>query len=374
MADLFIEGLSKTYGRDPVLSAADLHVPSGTLVALLGASGSGKTTLLRLICGFERADGGTIRLDGRTLAGPGVQLAPERRQIGYVAQEGALFPHLSVASNIAFGLPRAERRSSAIVHRLLATVGLQPSYAERLPHELSGGEQQRVALARALAPSPRIVLLDEPFSSLDAALRTETRAAVADALAQTGATALLVTHDQAEALSMGRQVAVLRAGRMAQVAEPDVLYRRPMDAEMARFVGEAVLLPGVANGGTVVCALGRLRLAAGMPRGAVEVMLRPEQVRVVDGGGVWATVTSTTFYGHDAMVGLALADPDTRASTHVTARVQGYRRPAPGDTVQLAVDGDVVTFAQAGTLDIQRTKPSDRDRLTQTFVKRVATA
>ena len=374
MADLVIEGLSKTYGRDPVLSAADLRVPSGTLVALLGASGSGKTTLLRLICGFERVDGGTIRLDGRTLAGPGVHLAPERRRIGYVAQDGALFPHLSVASNIGFGLPRAERRSSAIVHRLLATVGLGPSYADRLPHELSGGEQQRIALARALAPGPRIVLLDEPFSSLDAALRTETRAAVADALAQTGATALLVTHDQAEALSMGRQVAVLRAGRMAQVDEPDVLYRRPMDAEMARFVGEAVLLPGVADNGTVVCALGRLRLVDGMPRGSVEVMLRPEQVRIVDGGGVRATVTSTTFYGHDATVCLALADRDTRSPTHVTARVQGYRRPATGDTVQLAVDGDVVTFAHAGAADVQRTDFSDRDRLTTTLVKQAETA
>ena len=343
MADLVIEGLSKTYERDPVLSDVDLCVAAGTLVALLGASGSGKTTLLRLVCGFERADGGTIRLDGRIISGPGTHLAPERRRIGYVAQEGALFPHLSVAGNVAFGLPRGERRTSDVVDRLLGTVGLPACYAGRLPSELSGGEQQRVALARALAPRPRIVLLDEPFSSLDAALRVETRRAVADALAQAGATALLVTHDQAEALSMGCKVAVLRRGRMAQVAEPDVLYRCPVDAELARFVGEAVLLPGTASGATATCALGRLRLAAGMPDGAVDIMVRPEQIRLTQGEGVAATVVSVTFYGHDATVTLDLAGQDAR----VTARVQGYRRPTTGEAVRVTVEGEVVAFARS---------------------------
>ncbi len=343
MADLVIEGLGKTYDRDPVLRDVDLAVASGTLVALLGASGSGKTTLLRLVCGFERADGGTITLDGRIISGPGLHLAPERRRIGYVAQEGALFPHLSVAANIAFGLPRGERRSGDVVGRLLATVGLPASYAARLPNALSGGEQQRVALARALAPRPRIVLLDEPFSSLDAALRAETRRVVADALAEAGATALLVTHDQAEALSMGRRVAVLRAGRMAQIAEPDVLYRQPVDAELARFVGEAVLLPGTASGDTVTCALGRLRLVAGMPDGPVDAMIRPEQIGFTEGEGVAAVVRSVTFYGHDATVILDLAD---REGARVTARVQGQRRPRVGDAVRLAVDGEVVAFAR----------------------------
>ncbi len=365
MADLVIEDLYKSYGCDPVLSSLELRVPSGTIVALLGASGSGKTTLLRTICGFERLDCGTITLDGRVLAGPGTHLAPERRQIGYVAQEGALFPHLSVAANVGFGLSRAQRRSSSLVHRLLTMVGLARSYAARMPQELSGGEQQRVALARALAPGPRIVLLDEPFSSLDATLRVETRAAVADALAQSGATALLVTHDQAEALSMGHQVAVLRSGSMAQVAAPDVLYRRPIDAEMACFVGDAVLLPGIADHGTVVCGLGRLQLATDMPRGDVEVMVRPEQVRIVDNGGVRATVIATSFYGHDATVLLALGDHGQAAGPRVTARVQGHRQPAVGDIVQLAIDGEVVTFARRALVHVPKSEPALRDRSTR---------
>ena len=277
-------------------------------------------------------------------------MAPERRRVGYVAQEGALFPHLSVADNVGFGLPRAERRSSAIIHRLLATVGLPSSFATRLPHELSGGEQQRIALARALAPGPRIVLLDEPFSSLDAALRNETRAAVADALAEAGATALLVTHDQAEALSLGRKVAVLRRGRMAQIAEPELLYRRPIDAELARFLGEANLLPGVAQGDKVDCALGRLRLAYGMPNGPVEVMIRPEQIRLVNQGSntVEATVRTVTFYGPDGIVNLVLTGP---TGIVVTARTAGHRKPQPGAVAQLAVDGEVVAFARRGAIE-----------------------
>lgn len=346
MADLLIEGVGKSYGRHSVLTDVGLAVPSGTLIALLGASGSGKTTLLRIICGFERLDIGTIHLDGRLLAGPGAHVAAERRRIGYVAQEGALFPHLDVAANIGFGLTRGERRSRDIIERLLATVGLPPSYAVRLPHELSGGEQQRVALARALAPRPRIVLLDEPFSSLDAALRQETRAAVADALAETGATALLVTHDQAEALSMGRQVAVLRRGRMAQIDAPSRLYRRPADAELARFLGEAVLLPGIARDETVACALGVLRLAPGMPRGDVDVMIRPEQIRVTaqTPEGVPARVARVTFYGPDATVALKLAQPD---GPTIVARVAGHCVPRPGDMIGVAVEGDVVAFARS---------------------------
>jgi iron(III) transport system ATP-binding protein len=341
MADLLIEGVGKSYGSTPVLANVGLTVASGTLVALLGASGSGKTTLLRLVCGFERLDAGSIHLDGRLIAGPGTHVAPERRHIGYVAQEGALFPHLDVAANIGFGLPRGERRAHAGVERLLGTVGLPAAYATRLPHELSGGEQQRVALARALAPRPRIVLLDEPFSSLDAALRHETRRAVADALAEAGATALLVTHDQAEALSMGREVAVLRRGAMAQIDSPARLYRRPVDAELARFLGEAVLLPGDAGTETVNCALGTLCLAPGMPRGDVEIMLRPEQIRLAGAGQVTARVTGVTFYGPDAMVALKLAHGPA-----IMARVAGHRVPPPGESVAVAVEGDVVAFAR----------------------------
>ena len=339
-AGLRIEGLDKAFGATPVLRGVTLSVAAGRLVAILGASGSGKTTLLRLLCGFERADGGRIALDGEAVAGPGLHVAPERRRIGYVAQEGALFPHLSVGQNVLFGLGRRARGERGRAEALLERVGLPAAYAMRPPHALSGGEQQRVALARALAPGPRLVLLDEPFSALDAALRAETRAAVAAALAATGATALLVTHDQSEALSMGHQVAVLRRGVLVQVAAPEALYRRPCDAELARFVGEAVLLPGVAEGEVVTCALGSLRLA-GAARGAVEVLLRPEQLRLgpVVEGLPMARVLDVTYYGHDASVRLALA-----GGAALTARVSGHASPAVGEQVGVSVGGVVVAF------------------------------
>ena len=299
-----------------------------------------------------------IEIDGRQVASSRLHLAPEQRHIGYVAQEGALFPHLSVADNIRFGLPRNERRSSIVVDRLLAIVGLSSALAARFPHELSGGEQQRIALARALAPPPRVVLLDEPFSSLDAALRNETRRAVADALVETGATALLVTHDQAEALSMGRQVAVLRRGRIAQIAEPTHLYSRPVDAELARFLGEANLLSGMVENGMVECALGRLRLASGMTDGPVEAMIRPEQVRLVAGGAnaIAADVRSVTFYGPDATLVLALSAPNGGL---ITARVAGHRVPRVGAGVLVMIDGEITAFpALAQTNASTAIKPS----------------
>jgi iron(III) transport system ATP-binding protein len=343
MADLRITGLCKRFGDHPVLDGVDLNVASGGMMAILGASGSGKTTLLRLICGFERADAGVIAVDGLVVSGPGVHVPAERREIGYVAQEGALFPHLSVADNITFGLPRRARVSRHRVAELLELVGLPPGFADRPPQALSGGEQQRVALARALAPSPKLVLLDEPFSALDAALRVETRQAVTDALEAAGATALMVTHDQGEALSVGHEIAVLRQGKLVQVANPVTLYRRPADPELAQFVGEAVLLPGVARHGSVRCLLGELRLAPGAPDGEVQVMLRPEQIRLTQGpgaSGLAAKVVGVTFYGHDASVLLALP---TNGLTLI-ARVAGHQSPEAGDEVGLTVEGDVFAF------------------------------
>ena len=270
---------------------------------------------------------------------------PERRRVGYVAQEGALFPHLNVADNIAFGLPRRLRREQRRVDELLELVGLPRAYAARGPQQLSGGEQQRVALARALAPDPALVLLDEPFSSLDAALRAGTREAVTAALARAGATALLVTHDQAEALSTGRQVAVLRDGRLIQVATPEILYRRPVDAELARFVGEAVLLPGLASGGRVSCALGDLKLGGRAQDGAVETMIRPEQIRLSSIGEATearAHVVAVTFYGPDAEVRLSLSGAEPPLA--LSARVPGYACPRPGDWVAVQVAGEVVAY------------------------------
>jgi iron(III) transport system ATP-binding protein len=347
MADLAISKLAKSFAGIPILRGVDLAVNSGDLVAILGASGSGKTTLLRLLGGFERADSGTIEIDGQAVSGPAVHVPPEKRRIGYVAQEGALFPHLTVAENVMFGLPRSERRDQRKLEALLESVGLKASYANRAPHELSGGEQQRVALARALAPGPKLVLLDEPFSSLDAALRVETRQAIADALSAAGATALLVTHDQAEALSMGRQVAVLRDGVIAQVAAPETVYRQPVDAALAQFVGEAVLLSGVAKDGFASSALGRSPLARAVPDGPVEVMIRPEQIRLgfrTHPDAVPAKILAVTFYGHDASVLVGLEGEAAKIRT----RVSGHSAPQPGAEAWLSVEGAVMAYPRAG--------------------------
>jgi iron(III) transport system ATP-binding protein len=238
------------------------------------------------------------------------------------------------------------------VAELLELVGLPANFAERAPQQLSGGQQQRVALARALAPSPTLVMLDEPFSSLDAALRLETRQAVASALAATGATAVLVTHDQSEALSLGHEVAVLWNGRLIQTATPETLYRRPVTRELASFVGEAVLLPGMVRQDRVSCELGELPLSGPMGQGAVDVMVRPEQIRLLraeetmpNGAAAYdAVVTEVIFQGQDAGVALQLHS-DTR--TMVRARVPGYLCPRPGEQVRLAVDGEVTAYARA---------------------------
>lgn len=360
-AGLSVRGLAKSFGspHSPVmvLRDLDLEVPAGRLVAILGASGGGKTTLLRLICGFEQADAGEIVVGGRMVAGPGLHARPEHRRIGYVAQDGALFPHLSVGANILFGLDRAARRDMRRAEVLLDMVGLPAGYAARMPQALSGGEQQRVALARALAPSPSLVLLDEPFSALDAALRVGTRRAVAEALMQAGTTALLVTHDQSEALSMGAEVGVLRDGRLVQLADPSTLYRQPVDAGLARFVGEAVLLPGEASGGLVGCALGTLALSHPVPDGRVEVMVRPEQISLGPAGACTGRVVSIDYYGHDAGVGLILADT---GATPLQARIGGAQALALelGMRVGVSVAGPVVAFPQEGNEGV--TGVSDR--------------
>ncbi|MFE1785967.1 ABC transporter ATP-binding protein, partial [Streptomyces sp. NPDC059506] len=269
MNELRIADVTKSYGRGPgaaVLDDLSLTVAGGELVAVLGPSGCGKTTLLRIVAGFLRPDSGTVGIGGRTVAGPGVHVPPERRSVGIVAQEGALFPHLSVARNVAFGLTgaaRAERRVRT--EEMLELVGLG-GYGDRMPHELSGGQQQRVALARALAPRPALVLLDEPFNALDSGLRNGVRADVAAALRATGATALLVTHDQQEALSIADRVAVMRSGKVVQYGTPQEVYRHPADAWVAGFVGDAVLLPGTVEGPgktTAATALGPVPLAVG---------------------------------------------------------------------------------------------------------------
>jgi iron(III) transport system ATP-binding protein len=346
MADLSIRGLGKSFNGVVLLNDVSLAAVSGSLTAILGASGSGKTTLLRLIAGFERPDAGEIRIGGELVASATVFKRAEQRDIGYVAQEGALFPHLSVADNIAFGLKRAERRNRHRVAELLSLVGLPAGYGKRGPQELSGGEQQRVALARALAPAPKLLLLDEPFSALDAGLRAETREAVAAAITSAGATAILVTHDQDEAFSMGQLVGVLQNGKVAQISAPQALYHHPASPELANFVGAAVFFPGQAIGSKVICALGALSLSGPAINGPVEVMIRPEQIKVATAplaGSVHAVINHVTFYGHDAVLRLAIvgAEPGD-----VTARIFSQSIPAAGSDVWLAVEGEVVAYAE----------------------------
>jgi iron(III) transport system ATP-binding protein len=345
MADLQCREVRKAYGDRVVLTGVDLTVPEGTLTAILGSSGSGKTTLLRIMIGFIAPDGGVVSIGGTTVTdSAGIHVPPDKRAIGYVAQEGALFPHLSVAENVGFGLPRAERKRSSRIAEALELVGLSARYAGSRPHELSGGEQRRVALARALAPRPALVLLDEPFSGLDAALRGETRAAVLDALAATGSTAVLVTHDQGEALSTGREVAVLRDGQLVQTADPQTLYRTPADLELARFVGDAVVVTGEARGDTVVCTFGALRVRGEARAGHVAVMIRPEQIRVAltePEDGIPARVVGQSFYGAETVLQLELAGgPPTR----ITARTFDGAAAEVGTEVRLIVDGPVATY------------------------------
>jgi iron(III) transport system ATP-binding protein len=350
-----LTGLHKTFGALPVLAGLDLEVPAGSLTAILGPSGSGKTTLLRLMAGFERADAGTIGIGGVLVDGPGVHLPPERRRIGYVPQEGSLFPHLTVAGNVGFGLParqhRARQRRSrqsrdGQVAALLETVGLD-GLGRRYPHQLSGGQQQRVALARALAIEPAVVLLDEPFASLDAHLRASVRADVQEIFSRAGTTAVLVTHDQDEALSTADRVAVLRDGTIAQCAPPEDLYRRPADPGLARFVGDANLLDGVLDGGGVKTLLGRLPLDPAVTSlraaGQVTVLIRPEQIDIEPNeAGIPARVMSYRYHGHDAV--LRVQPGSGAGAPPLVVRVTGGPHRPAGSAVTLRAHGPVFAW------------------------------
>lgn len=343
-ATLSVQGVRKAFRGRPVLGGLDLDVRAGSLTTIVGPSGCGKTTLLRLIAGFERADAGSIRVDETIVSGPGVHQPPEKRGIGIVTQDGALFPHLDVAANVGFGLPRSERKSSR-VDELLSLVGLS-GLERRFPHELSGGEQQRVALARALAPVPHVLLLDEPFSSLDPALRASLRAEVRAVLRTADMTAVLVTHDQVEALSIADQVGVMRDGRLVQVGPPATVYRTPVDADVARFMGDAVLLPGEIARGQIRCALGSLPLTERpVANGPATAMIRPEQLVLnAHAVGIDARVVAIAYQGHDAIVSLVTA---VGGGLALSARVPAHAIPMRGETVKVSVRGGVVAFAPA---------------------------
>ncbi len=350
MKELAVRGVHKSFGELHVLKEVDLTIPAGSFTAILGSSGSGKTTLLRIVAGFERLDAGEVLLGSEVVDdGRHVFVPSEHRRIGYVPQEGALFPHLSVGRNVAFGLRRGPNRRARVLE-LLDMVGLSGLH-RRYPHQLSGGQQQRVALARALATDPEIVLLDEPFSSLDASLRASVRAEVHDVLRRAGTTSILVTHDQDEALSMADQVAVLRHGVIAQLDSPSGIYQRPLDPALARFLGESnVLHANVGpNGSAAMVAdtpLGSLPVEGWpAPEGAglAHVMIRPEQLVIgdVDPARLAGTVESYEYYGHDAV---ARVRPETEHLPDLVVRVTGGTPLVAGARVGLSVQGSVVAW------------------------------
>jgi iron(III) transport system ATP-binding protein len=336
--------VSRRFGRVVALDGVDLDVAAGSLTALLGPSGCGKTTLLRVVAGLERPDAGTVELAGRQVDGPAGSVPPEERGVGLVFQEHALFPHLDVGANVGFGLRHLDRRAlGARVRDVLALVGLG-GLGDRRPAQLSGGQRQRVALARALAPAPTLLLLDEPFSSLDAAMRVALRDEVRAILRAAEQTALLVTHDQEEALSVADRVAVMFDGRLHQVADPQTLYRSPATPEVAAFIGDADVLLGRRAGQFLVdTPLGRLATAAPVTADAVAVVVRPEAVRLRPSAEGTATVRTLTYYGRDQLVGVALGD-----GTTLRARRGPDLDLARGDRVDVTVDGPVVTFPTSG--------------------------
>jgi iron(III) transport system ATP-binding protein len=350
MSRLSVSDLWKGYASTEVLQGVDLEVHAGSLTAVLGLSGCGKTTLLRVIAGFERAERGSVSLADRTLDDGRTYVPPEKRCVGYVPQEGALFPHLTVEANVGFGLSRRERRGDAVAE-LLEMVGIAP-LARRLPHELSGGERQRVALARALARRPHALLLDEPFSSLDASLRTRVREEVHALLREQGVTTVLVTHDQEEALSLADTVAVLRDGRIIQQGAPAELYERPADQRLARFLGAVNVIDAEFEDGTARTTLGALELrddpASGGAAAGV-VMVRPEQldVRLREEGahgessaaGLGGRVERCRYYGHDALLHIRPEEPS--GGEMLLARVHGEQALPVGTRVTVAARGPV---------------------------------
>jgi iron(III) transport system ATP-binding protein len=334
---LEIAEVTKNFGSQSVLKGVDLSVAKGGTTAIVGPSGSGKTTLLRLIAGFEHPDTGSISLSGQAVAGNGVWIPAHKRHVGYVAQDGALFPHLTVGQNIAFGLNAGKldggrRAVNARVQDLLSMVSLDAAMAKRRPHQLSGGQQQRVALARALAREPELMLLDEPFSALDAGLRVATRRAVAKVLNEAGVTTILVTHDQAEALSFADQVAIMRGGKLAQIGNPFVVYTRPADRATAEFLGDAVILDAWMEGSLATCSLGGVPVRRPPAQGKVQLMLRPEQIRIAPDGPIRGVVVDTDYFGPETTVRIKLAE--TNASQRAAAG-NGHRYPGGGEVITI---------------------------------------
>ena len=354
---LAAQRISKTFGDTVAVQEASFEVERGEIVALLGPSGCGKSTTLRMLAGFEHPDEGVVRINGETVVDSSLWRPPERRRIGMVPQDFALFPHLSVADNVGFGLPSGHQawwrrpfrrlRGSEMPPRvleMLELVGLD-GFGERFPHELSGGEAQRVALARALAPEPAAVLLDEPFSNLDQNLRASLRLTMRSILKSANTAAVFVTHDREEALSLADRVAVMRDGKIEQIGAPDDIYYRPETRFIGTFVGDANILPGQRVGGGAETELGFVVLEnqrAVEGSDSFDILLRPEQLTLNPtdpDDPASARVISSEYYGHDQVVRVRLpsgAEVETRLRTEVVWH--------PGDSVSVIVLDDAVGF------------------------------
>lgn len=307
MDTVICQNLSKSFGPLAVVQDVSLRVAQGHILALLGPSGCGKTTLLRLIAGFEQLENGRISIAGTVVADGRFHLPTEKRRVGMVFQDYAIFPHLTVGQNVAFGVGKS-KEAQARTAEMLALVGLR-GLENKMPHQLSGGQQQRVALARALAPQPAVLLLDEPFSNLDAALRMDVRHEVRDLLKQSQATAVFVTHDQEEALFMGDEVAVMKAGRLEQVGTPETIFHQPRTRFVAEFLGNTDFIPGQVAAGHVKTLLGEFPCNQTVPDGAsVEVAVRADDVLITPHEAGNGRITSRQFIGIAYLYRIQLID------------------------------------------------------------------
>ncbi len=328
--------LNKAFDEVQAVDDVSFTMRAGDVAALLGPSGCGKTTLQRLLAGFERPDSGSIEISGREVAGPDRFVPPEDRGVAMVFQDYALFPHMTVEQNVGYALGR--RPDSDRVDSVMRLVGIS-ALGGRRPEELSGGQQQRVALARALAPSPQVVLLDEPFSGLDASMREELRAEVREILLAAGVAAILVTHDQEEALSFANDVAVMNQGRIEQSGPPEEIYGHPASHWVASFLGEIDVLPGEASGGRASCLLGEAEVDPALS-GPVDVLIRPESISTSsEGEGHDAIVVDRVYYGHDQLVTLEL-----EGGERVHSRNLGFPACHPGDRLKVSLTGPVTAL------------------------------